>query len=132
MSKRHYTSVQKNDDGKLREALERVIHVEDSIARINNKTYHKELLRAIPLKQVFGRLSEYENQLARLTYVDEMSPKEIASRLEIDDVSRITRDISRLRNKIRSRVRTLLSKDRAANELMLGWQRIHDKRHRAA
>lgn len=131
MGKRKHSSI-KNDDAKLREALERnVIHVEDSIARIDNEIYHKELLRALPLKSLFERLSENEKKLARLIYVDRMSPREIAETLG-EDVSETRWELNKLRAKIRARARSLLKKHEAENKLLLAWEQIYTKRNRLA
>lgn len=122
------------NDQRLREALERqIIKVKDSVAKIDNEIYHKEVLRAIPLSVTFGRLTDYEKQLARLHYLDKMSPKEIALHLGGSDIHKIRYDLNRLRIKIHKRVKTYLNEHKdehnADNKLLLTWQRIHDRRN---
>lgn len=121
------------DDDRLRDALERqIIKVKDSVARIDNEIYHKEVLRAIPLRVIFGRLTDHEKQLALLHYLEELSPKEIALHLGDSDIHKIRYDLNRLRSKIHNRLKTYLNKHKAEhnadNELLLTWQRIHDRR----
>jgi hypothetical protein len=83
------------NDQRLREALERqIIKVKDSVAKIDNEVYHKEVLRAIPLSVTFGRLTDYEKQLARLHYLDKLSPKEIALHLGGSDIHEIRYDLN--------------------------------------
>ena len=120
------------DEERIREALEReTIEVHDSVARIDNEIYHKELYRALPLRVILEGLSQYERRLLQLSMVDERSAKEVAQVLGTD-ISRIRYDLNRLRAKIKARAKKLLKQDEAANKLLLTWEQIHAKGNRIA
>lgn len=118
------------NEEQLRKGFEReAIQVEDSVVRIEDEIYHKELYRKLPFKVIFGGLNEDEKKLVQLVYVDEMSISEIAEAMG-KDKKRVAWDVNRLRNKIRNRVKSALQKDDAANKLMLAWEKISSKRNR--
>jgi DNA-directed RNA polymerase specialized sigma24 family protein len=145
MARTHYSSAKRktrtlggrltstNDDNeRLGKALERrTMEVEDSVARIDNQIYHRELARALPWKTILSGLSRDELQLLRLSVIDEMSSKEVAELLG-EDAAKIRYEVNRLMAKIRYRVKTLLKKDETANKLMLTWEQIYAKRDRIA
>lgn len=120
------------DDDQIREALKReIIQVEDSVARIEDEIYHKELLKALPIKIIFRGLTEHERDLLYLRLVAGMSAKEVAENLGTD-LSKTQHDLHKLIAKIRARVKSVLKEDEAANKLMLTWEQIHAKRDRIA
>ena len=121
-----------HDGDRMREALEReIIQVEGSVARIENEIYHKELLKALPMKAIFRGLTEHERDLLNLRFVEGLSAKQIAETLGTD-LFQTQYDLAKLMAKVRARVRSLLKKDEAANKLMLAWEQIHAKRDRIA
>lgn len=125
-SNRPSDSAQKEDQ-KLREALEReTIEVEDSVARIDNEIYHKELLRTIPWSLVLRALTQNEKKLFDLSFIEGRSTTEVAEILGTD-VSQTRLDLNSLRAKIRNRVRLFLKEHKAENELLLTWQKIRAK-----
>ena len=120
------------DEERLREALEReTIQVDDSVARIDEEIYHKELYEALPWRVILGGFSEYERRLLLLSMVDKMSAKEVAQALGTD-ISKIRYDLNRLRARIKARAKKLLKQDEAANKLLLTWEEIHAKGNRIA
>jgi DNA-directed RNA polymerase specialized sigma24 family protein len=120
------------DEERLREALARdTIQVDDSVARIDEEIYHRELYQALPWKVILGGFGEYEKRLLILSMVEEMSAKEVAQALGTD-ISKVRYDLNKLRAKIRARVKRLLKQDEAANKLLLTWEQIHTKGNRIA
>ena len=116
----------------IRKGLEReAIEVEDSVVRIENKIYHKELYEALPWRAILSNLSEDEKRLLSLAYIDERSPNDIAEVLG-ENVSTVSHDLHKLTIKLRNRIRNLLRKDEAANKLLLTWEQIQSKHNRVS
>ena len=91
------------DDDDVRETIEQQAAVnDDSVARMDNRIYYKELFEALP-NVILKDSTDYERQLLQLRKVDELPWEEIAE-LVGRSVNQVRYDLHKLEARLRYRV----------------------------
>ena len=91
------------DDDDVRETIEQQAAVnDDSVARMDNRIYYKELFEALP-NVILKDSTDYERQLLQLRRVDELPWEEIAE-IVGRSVNQVRYDLHKLEARLRYRV----------------------------
>ena len=95
--------------------------------KLVEKIFCEEVISQVPMRVVFGNLSDDEKLLADLIYWEGMSPSEIARFLGKDKdpiaKKRVARACNKLRNKIRKRIKRLI-KGTSLEDLLVKRERL--------
>ena len=92
------------DDGLMRD----VVGFVDGFD-VQNKILFDELLKTLPLRTIFGKLSEEKTELVRLYYFEDFSIEEVAEKLNVHQ-DLIEFWITRIEATVRARVRAICGK----------------------
>lgn len=91
------------DDNDIRETIEQQAAVnDDSVARMDNRIYYKELFEALP-NVILKDSTDYERQLLQLRKVDQLPWEEIAE-IVGRSVNQVRYDLHKLEARLRYRV----------------------------
>lgn len=95
----------------VQEALQRKAkECDDTVARIEDSIYYKELYQSLPLNILLAGMTEYEKSILYMNAVDEMSPEEIAPVVDRSP-AQVRYDLQKIHSRLAYRVRKFIEEN---------------------
>lgn len=95
----------------VQEALQRrAKECDETVARIENSIYYKELYQSLPLNIILAGMSEYEKSILYMNAVDEMSAEEIAPIVK-EAPGQVRYDLQKIHSRLGYRVRKFIEEN---------------------
>jgi len=95
----------------VQEALQRKAkECDETVSRIEDSIYYKELYQSLPLNTILARMTEYEKSILYMNAVDEMSAEEIAP-IVGQTPAQVRYDIQKIHSRLAYRVRKFIEEN---------------------